>query len=234
MNILKENFNNTIRKRFGNSIEILESTFQKFKIDYYLIGTFVSEIWTGHITTLPNKRATWDIDFAIYINEYDQFESLKRHLVEKEGFIEHREPYRSITPNGNLIDLIPFGGIERNNEVYLAGHKPVEISVPGTKEVTARAKVIEGNFKVITLPGLTVLKIVAWHESTGNRKKDLTDIHYLIENYADMVSDELYLDKNLDLLESSDDIRLTGAMMLTILEKCIPLKYANTIFKLDN
>lgn len=214
MSILKDNFDNTVRKRFGKSIDKLESAFQIFGIDYYLIGAFVREVWTDHITTLPDKRATTDIDFAIYINEHEQFEALKRHLIEQEGFIEQKEPYRLFTPDRNIVDLIPFGGIEKNNEVYLKGHKPVELSVLGTKEVVAGAKLIEGNFKVITLPGLAVLKLVAWNESTGGRGKDLADFYYILMNYADMASDELYLDENIDLLEESDEIRFTGARLL--------------------
>lgn len=158
MNTLKNNFDNTIKQKFGKSLEVLESAFQKFGIDYYLIGAFVREVWTDHIKTLPDMRATRDIDFAIYINEHEQYDALKKYLIEQEGFVEQKEPYRLFTPERNIVDLIPFGGIEQNGEVYLKGQKAVDISVFGIREVTEKARVIKGNFKVITLPGLAVMK----------------------------------------------------------------------------
>ncbi len=92
MNTLKNNFDNTIRQKFGEALDVLEKTFQEFEIDYYLIGAFVREVWTDHIKTLPDKRATRDIDFAIYINEHEQYDKLKQHLIEKASFKEHKEP----------------------------------------------------------------------------------------------------------------------------------------------
>lgn len=214
MNTLQNNFENTVRRQFGTSLEALESAFRIFGIDYYLIGAFVRDVWTDHISALPEKRVTRDLDFAIYINEHEQYETLKKYLVKNGNFMENSEPYRLFTSDGSIIDLIPFGGIENNEEVYLKGNKPVHLSVFGTKEVTANACVIEGNFKVITLPGLAVLKLVVWHDNTGSRRKDITDFNYLLMNYADMAFDELYLDKNLDILGESDELRFSGAKLL--------------------
>ncbi len=213
MNTLKNNYDNTIRNKFGDALNALEKAFQDFDIDYYLIGAFVREVWTDHIKTLPDKRATRDIDFAIYINEHEQYDKLKLHLVENAGFKEHKEPYRLLTPDNNIVDLIPFGGIEQNGEVLIKGHKVVELSVFGTKEVTEKAEVIEDNFKVITLPGLAVLKLISWHE-TDNRAKDLEDFYYILQNYADIATDDLYLDENLHLLEEYDEVRFSGARLL--------------------
>lgn len=213
MNTLKNNFDNTIRNKFGEALNALEKAFQDFDIDYYLIGAFVCEVWTDHIKTLPDKRATRDIDFAIYINEHEQYDKLKLHLIEKAGFKEHKEPYRLLTPDNNIVDLIPFGGIEQNGEVLIKGHKVVELSVFGTKEVTEKAEVIEDNFKVITLPGLAVLKLISWHE-TDDRAKDLEDFYYILQNYADIATDDLYLEENLHLLEEYDEVRFSGARLL--------------------
>jgi predicted nucleotidyltransferase len=156
---------------------------------------------------------TRDLDFAIYISKHSQFEALKKHLVENEKFIEHDEPYRLLTPERNIIDLIPFGGIEENYEVLLKGHKVVQLSVFGTREVTSKALIIEGSFKVITLPGLVVMKLISGNENPG-RGKDLEDFYYILLNYADIASDDLYLEQNLDLLETCSEVRFAGARLL--------------------
>ncbi|MBN1416491.1 MAG: hypothetical protein JW973_15410 [Bacteroidales bacterium] len=213
MNILKDNFEHTVQLRFGTAIDALERAFKKFGIDYYLIGAFVREVWTDHITGLPEKRITRDLDFAVYIKNNDQYNALKKHLITEENFTGHEEPYRLLAPDGNIIDLIPFGGIEQNNEVYLKGRKVVHLSVFGTREVTANAQVIEGNFKVITLPGLAIMKLVAWAEST-DRRKDLEDFYYILMNYSDIATDHIYQENNLDLLENCTEVRFAGAKLL--------------------
>jgi len=213
MSTLKTNFDNTIRKKFGKTLKALENAFQEFEIDYYLIGAYVRDVWTDHIKILPDRRATRDIDFAIYINEYKQYENLKLYLIRAAGFKEHKEPYRLLSPDNNTIDLIPFGGVEQNGEVLIKGAKVVELSVFGTKEVTEKAKVIEGNFKVITLPGLAILKLITWHE-TDDRAKDLEDFFYILQNYADIATEDLYLEENLHLLDEYDEVRFSGARLL--------------------
>ncbi|NBC83936.1 MAG: hypothetical protein GVY19_11245 [Bacteroidetes bacterium] len=212
MSTLKSNFDNTIRNKFGDALNNLETAFQDFDIDYYLIGAFVREVWTDHIKTLPDKWATRDIDFAIYINEHEQFDNLKLHLVKKYKFKEHKEPYRLLTPDNNIVDLIPFGGIEQNGEVLIKGHNVVALSVFGTQEVTEKAEVIVDNFKVITLPGLAVLKLISWHE-TDDRAKDIEDFYYILQNYADIATDDLYLEEHLHLLEEYDEVRFSGARL---------------------
>jgi predicted nucleotidyltransferase len=213
MDTLKQNFDNTVRQRFGQTIEALESAFKFFNLDYYLIGAFVREVWTDHVTGLPVKRATNDLDFAIYINKLDQYDNLKVHLVEKEKFTLSAEPYRILSPNGGIVDLIPFGSIENNNEVELNGVKPFKLSVFGTREVTENARIIEGNFKVITLPGLCIMKLISWNESPG-RQKDIDDFYYVLLNYSNIVEDNLFQDENLTLLEQYDDMRIVGAKIL--------------------
>lgn len=213
MDILKQNFDNTVRQRFGQTIEALESAFQFFNLDYYLIGAFVREVWTDHVTGLPVKRATNDLDFAFYINNLDQYDNLKAYLVEKEKFTLSAEPYRILSPDRRIVDLIPFGAIENNSEVELNGAKPFKLSVFGTREVTENAQIVEGNFKVITLPGLCVMKLISWNENPG-RQKDIEDFYYILLNYSNIVEDNLFLDENLSFLEKYDDMRIVGAKIL--------------------
>jgi hypothetical protein len=44
MNTIKNNFDNTIRQKFGDALEVLEEAFQEFEIDNYLIDYFVRDV----------------------------------------------------------------------------------------------------------------------------------------------------------------------------------------------
>lgn len=213
MSTLKDNFDNTIRNTFGETIDALERTFNSFGIDYYLIGAFVRDVWTNHINTIPELRATLDIDFAVLINRHSDYQELIDYLVKNEGFTSHPEPYRLISNSKKIVDLLPFGGIEKDNEVLIKGRKPIYLSVLGTKEVTETAQVIEGNFRVITLPGLSILKLVAWSENLG-RVKDLEDFFFIAKFYSEIATEDLYKSDNIELVEHCSEFRFAGARLL--------------------
>lgn len=213
MSTLKDNFDNTIRNTFGETIDALERAFNSFGIDYYLIGAFVRDVWTNHINTIPELRATLDIDFAVLINRHSDYQELIDYLVKNEGFTSHPEPYRLISNNKKIVDLLPFGGIEKDSEVLIKGRKPVYLSVLGTKEVTETAQVIEGNFRVITLPGLSILKLVAWSENPG-RVKDLEDFFFIAKFYSEIATDDLYKPENIELVEHCSEFSFAGARLL--------------------
>ncbi len=127
-----------------------------------------------------------------------------------------------------MVDLIPFGGIEENGEVILE-NPMMELSVYGCKEVTEEAVVIEGNFKVITLPGLCVLKLIAWNERPDRRAKDWEDFIFILTNYHEIAGEQLFEGRHDDLFDDNFELpiasaRLLGRNMAGILNKNQDLK----------
>lgn len=212
MSFLKENFERLKNEGLKKTFDVLELAFKKYGIDYYLIGARARDLWTDHIV-LNKKRTTEDVDFCIYINEHEQYQNLVKELIETYGFERDKEePYRFYF-NGT-IDLIPFGGIEKNGEVLLK-NLPMELSVYGTKEAVAQAEVVEGDFKVVTLPGLCVLKLIAFHEKPDSRAKDLEDFYFLLENYGEIAGDQLFDGvEHDDLIEGDFDLSIASARLL--------------------
>ncbi|RYE27468.1 MAG: hypothetical protein EOP45_01145 [Sphingobacteriaceae bacterium] len=217
MDYLKINFE---EMRFGAmraTFESLERGFRQFDIDYYLIGAFARDLWMNHINTLPIRRATVDVDFSIYISSQDTFITLKNYLKESEGFQADREPYRLHAPDQTIIDLIPFGGIEQDHMVYLEGSPPMELSVFGNMQVLAHAANIQLNgmdFKICTLPGLCILKLIASHEKPERLTKDLGDFYYILENYFEIAGDTIYDGDYDDLIDEDFEPKIAAAKML--------------------
>ncbi|WP_291123589.1 nucleotidyl transferase AbiEii/AbiGii toxin family protein [Flavobacterium sp. UBA6046] len=216
MDYLKINFEEMRNGAMKTTFESLERAFKKFNIDYYLIGAFARDMWLNHLDYLPERRATLDIDFSIYINDHAQFDELKKYLVNEEGFIKDEEPYRLYASNQNIVDLIPFGGIEKDNIVYLNSNPPMELSVFGNVQVLSHASVIESadaEFKICTLPGLCVLKLIAGYEKPERRAKDFGDFYYILEHYFDIKNDEAFDDFS-DLIDEEFNPLIAGAKML--------------------
>lgn len=215
MNSLKINFENLRRGPFKSVFEALEAGFREFGIDYYIIGAFARDLWLEDNKYLPDRRATLDLDLAVYIAEWKQYDSLKRYLYEAHDFEPDKEPYRLNSPNGLILDLIPFGEIEKGHQVYLDGNPPVQLSVFGTKEVIGQAIAINNVFSVVTLPGLCVMKLTSWSQRPDWRLKDLDDFWYLLENYSDIDSELIFEEDYIDLLGAEPmDIKINFAQIL--------------------
>ncbi len=212
MSFLKKNFERLKNEGLKKTFEVLELAFKKYGIDYYLIGARARDLWTDHIA-LNEKRTTEDVDFCIYINEHDQYKNLVKELIETYGFERDKDqPYRFYFHG--TIDLIPFGGIEKNGEVFLE-NPPTELSVYGTKEAVAHAEIVEGAFKVVTLPGLCVLKLIAFHEKPDRRAKDLEDFYFLLENYGEIAGHQLFEGvEHDDLIRDDFELPIASARLL--------------------
>ena len=74
----------------------------------------------------------------------------------------------------------------------------------GFSEVYKSSLVFELNdgirFNVISLPGLLILKFVAWSERSLITRKDGEDINYLLRNYSSINPESLF-DDNPDLID---------------------------------
>jgi predicted nucleotidyltransferase len=216
-NSLAINFENLRSGPMKGTLDALEAAFRHFDIDFYLIGAFARDLWIDHLDHLPTRRATLDIDFSIYIREYDQFKALKTFLVEEHRFRLTDEPYRLFSADEVVIDLIPFGGVEHDHIVYLDEQPPMDLSVFGHMEVLAHAEQIvvsDSNFKICTLPGLCILKLIAGFENPWRFPKDIGDFYYILDNYADIAGEKLFDAPYDDLLDQDLPLAVAAAHLL--------------------
>ena len=207
--IYRNNFEK-IKEAYRDIFEALERASKRFDIDYYLIGAQSRDVWTDHLNLI--KRITRDIDYCIYVEDRNIWDRLNEFLVNEEGFIrDEQKPYRFY--KGGIVDLIPFGGIENNGEVIL-DNPTTELSVYGCKEVTEDAIIIDGIFKVITLSGLCIMKLVAYNEKPDHRAKDLDDFLFLVEYYHEIAGEELFAGHFDDLIRDDFEMSIASARML--------------------
>lgn len=94
-------------------LSALERGFEKFGIDFYLLGAVARDVWMSGINKITPRRTTGDIDFAVLINDKGTYESLKTYLVGTEGFHPAKEnAFVSLWKDRTEVDLMPFGAIE--------------------------------------------------------------------------------------------------------------------------
>lgn len=200
-----------IRESYASIFTSLEKAFTHFGIDFYLIGAQSRNVWINHLSLI--KRTTYDIDFAVMISDQSQWNDLILYLTKEHGFIQNNDqPYRFYL-NGSMLDLIPFGGIEKNGEAIFE-NPLTELSVYGCREVTEDAAVISGKYKVITLPGLCIMKLIAFDEKPDQRAKDFEDYDLIMENYGEIAGEELFSGTYDDLIHAEFELPVAAARML--------------------
>jgi predicted nucleotidyltransferase len=209
MNFFQTNFD-AIRLAYKPIFDALERALQKFDVDYYLIGAQSRDVWTNHLDI--KKKQTRDIDYYVFINDKNTWDKLNSYLIEIEKFErDNDQPYRFYFAGLNM-DLLPFGGIEENEEIAF-DNPPMKISVYGSKAVTQNAAVIHGKYNVITLPGLCILKLIALNEKP-DRSKDWQDILLILHNYFNITGYELFEGPYEDLFDNYFETNIAAARML--------------------
>ncbi len=201
------------RPDFSEMLMALERGFQKFQVDFYLVGAVARDVWMTAIHEIPPSRITRDIDFAVLIADKGTYENLKRYLIE----IEHFQPSKGnnfvLLWQGRMqVDLLPFGNIEDDNaKVSLEGTGLTSLNMPGFREIydSGLPEVeLEGEhrFKFCTLPGIVILKLIAWEDRPEIRGGDIKDIMTILSHFFEMYTDEIY--KHHSDLFGNDDFTL--------------------------
>lgn len=194
-----------------------------------LVGATARDLLLVHVFGQRVRRATLDVDFAVALASWEQFEALKLELISSHGFQdEPRQKQRLIyggdgEGKGKTIDLVPFGGLQVDGStVAWPPEMDVLMTVTGYAEALQAAVSVElgsgHQVKVASLPALAILKLFAWSDR-GRRTsgKDAIDLLTLLRDYAEagnferMRDPEQCLEKYLAL---EGNVERTGAWLL--------------------
>lgn len=196
---------------FGTVLEALERGFRKFQIDYYLVGAVSRNVWLSGIHGISPRRTTGDVDFAVFIHDKGIYQQLKEYLISKEGFRAYRgNAFVLIWKDNTEIDLLPFGAIEdENRKVTIEGPGYTSVQVDGFKEVyEQQLPEIEldstHRFKCCTLPGIVLLKLIAWDDRPEARRDDIKDIAEILDHFFDMNNEMIWTEYS-DLFAATPD-----------------------------
>lgn len=191
-----------------------------------LVGATARIILLEHVYGLRTGRATRDIDFAFAVEDWAQFQAIKKRLTstslfEEAGPVVQRLRYKSAGINQQfVVDLIPFGGIEDNrNIIAWPPEMSIVMNVAGYRDAHASAVLVEVEpglvIPIASLPGIAILKLFAWVDRGQEDPKDAIDLLTLLRQYNDAGNqDRIYQDAITALEAVGYDIELAGAWLL--------------------
>ena len=188
----------------------LQRGLEKFGIDFYLVGAVARNVWMTGINNIAPRRTTGDIDFAVLINDNGVYEALKTYLIIREGFQPYKgNEYVLIWKENLEVDLLPFGAIDDGDTKFTSnGLGLTSISLQGFTEIYNDGLPtldLEGKhqFKFCTLPGIVLLKLIAWDDRPESRRDDIKDISDILNHFFDMNDNEIF-ENHHDLFEKEE------------------------------
>lgn len=192
--------------------DALEEAFNATGIDYYIIGAVAKDVW--YARGKKPMRGTKDVDLAVLVGSQANYDAVKNYLKEHKNYRAIQgNSFVMLTPKDVQIDILPFGEIEIDEAVHIAGEGLSEIKVNGFMEVyrsgTTEVSLETGHrFKIATLPSIVLLKLIAFDDRPEKRSKDARDIAGIIINFFDLQADLIYEDHNDLFKDDTDDVTL--------------------------
>ena len=187
-----------------------------------LVGAMARDLLLLYVHGIETVRATADLDIAIAVENWRQFEELRTRLIDAGGFVAERgNLHRLHYGSWGIVDLIPFGGVETSDRRIAWPPQGAQVmTVLGYREAARSALdvVLPGgtSIHVVSLPMLAAMKLVAWRERRDTAPgKDAADLWLLLTSYPNAGQQERLYDVR--LLDADDyDFATAGAWLLGI------------------
>jgi predicted nucleotidyltransferase len=191
------------------------------RLRLFIVGAQARDLLLQYLYDLPIHRATNDIDFGIIVESWDEFTKLRDNLIVDKKFQPHRiMRQRLVHQSGLLIDLVPFGDLEDvSGQISWPPDFSIVMSTVGFREAydhSIEVRITEDLIvRVASLPGLALMKIVAWDDRRFER--DAQDLGLIMRHYLDAGNqDRVYSEQGdcFDLLNEEFDYEKASAHIL--------------------
>ncbi|HHY0506663.1 TPA: nucleotidyl transferase AbiEii/AbiGii toxin family protein [Vibrio parahaemolyticus] len=203
----------------------LNSEAQKLAIPYMIVGAMARDLVLVHGFDAKIERGTRDVDFGICVESWDQFNNLATNLIAI-GFIQDEHVSHRFHRQGSdgmpwELDIVPFGEIADNNNIAWPPKGDFVMNVLGFQEaLNSSWQVLVQDDPELVLPvcapaGIALLKLIAWLDrESDKRKKDATDLLYLISTYSKIPSvyDALYEEGFMDA-QDYDELKASACKL---------------------
>ncbi len=203
-------------------LEELIPVFEKRGIKFYVIGAVARDI----ILDLHNEksnRVTMDLDLAIAISHWDDFENISADILSLPNFTKDpNQQQRFLFREKFQVDIVPYGSIkDQNDKIYWPPDESFAMHVIGFEEAEQNLLSInldnELHFDIVSLEGVFLLKLFAWKDRFLTNSRDAEDLGFILTNYFNInreISHQEPYAKVYDLEDFSE--MKAGAIILAI------------------
>jgi predicted nucleotidyltransferase len=188
---------------------------------WFLAGATARDLLFQHAYGIPTGRQTQDVDFAVMVESWETFQAIRARLIASQAFRDIRGVLHRLAFGQIVVDLMPFGAIERQDRtIAWPPDQTTIMGVFGFREVlsaTIKLSLPKGvKASIVSIAGFALLKLAAWVDRrTTQPGKDAPDIALALRYYLDAGNrDRLYADAAHLLEEDGFDYDVAGAWLL--------------------
>jgi predicted nucleotidyltransferase len=185
-----------------------------------LVGAMARDLWLYYAHGISTGRATTDVDFAVAVASWADFDALHETLIASGSFRATGVAHRLQHVSDRRVDLIPFGRVAGADGIIAwPPDGAVRMSVAGYDEARASAvhiRLPDGvEVGAVTLPALMILKIHAWADRHAEQpRKDAYDLYLILRSYLDAGNAERFYRDHRPWMEQDDfDYGRAGAKL---------------------
>ena len=165
----------------------LSASFLKMNRDFFVIGATARDIVVKQLLDMSSRRKTRDLDLAIAITNWQEFDEVKDSLV-ADGFEKDPNKHQRFYYDDYEIDVVPYGYVAKEDDnIYWPPEETIAMSVKGFDEVLSDAITVDFDnkfsIKIASLHGLFLLKFNAWMDRHLVTSKDAEDMSFILSNY---------------------------------------------------
>ena len=189
-----------------DTLQALHNCVTKLGLDLYVVGATARDLMMKMLDEAPSKRKTRDLDVAIALSDWSQFDNLSKELLEnhflkekaKQKFYYKGEQNR----NDYEVDIVPFGDIAEDEVIQWPPDSTPEMSVKCFTDVMNHSIPIsiDGKFTVNIAPlaGQFFIKLDSWMDRHDYNHKDADDMFFIL--------DKFYMTSIMDDQTPTDDV----------------------------
>jgi predicted nucleotidyltransferase len=166
-------------------------------IPFFAIGALARNAW--YVEHNQPVRGTRDIDFGVYVPSDRNYNLLREKLIEDFAYTATMEnSFCLISPHSIPVDLLPFGEIEEQGKILVEGKGMIDLKLDGLSAVfrngLVRKDIGELSINLSSIPGVVLLKLIAFDDRPEHRLNDPGDISAILEHYPYIETDIIWED----------------------------------------
>lgn len=203
----------------------LDAVARQLGVRYFVGGATARQVILENVFGNRPARRTQDIDIGICIADWAEHEALCRQLVATGRFWSvNKNPHKLTYHHGGervmVLDVIPFGDIEKPAaSIAWPPAMDTMMNVAGFRQAfDAAIHIVVDQDLVIpfaSLPGLAMLKLLAWYDRHCDDRRDATDLLTLLCSYETAGNQDRLFRQEAGLLEKYDfDLDIAAAALL--------------------
>ena len=189
-----------------DTLQALHNCVTKLGLDLYVVGATARDLMMKMLDEAPSKRKTRDLDVAIALSDWSQFDNLSKELLENHFLKEKAKQkfYYKGEQNKNdyEVDIVPFGDIAEDEVILWPPDSTPEMSVKCFTDVMNHSIPIsiDGKFTVNIAPlaGQFFIKLDSWMDRHDYNHKDADDMFFIL--------DKFYMTSIMDDQTPTDDV----------------------------